>query len=335
MLRPDELTQPAPPPELEAPSTKHGTTVVAPTTATHPTMAAFQALPPGYQVVGRLGAGHFGEVFKVRGPGGFESALKVVRMVPGEADGHKEFRSLRLIRGLKRHPNLIEYHGVWLRLPDGQFLTNAGDAADAPVVPREGMDLLILMQLGDQSLADRLRECRTGAGVPPDELLGYMLGAAKGLDHLHQPIHDFGGGQLARIIHRDIKPANLLICAGEVKVADYGVVRAEVPGQETTQTIAFTPAYAPVELYANKPEPASDLYSLAVSYYQLRTGRLPFDGEARDAHIRGRLAFALLESLHNSEVFRRNSLQDQWLSASIAHSITPLLPTTSAIVQRL
>jgi serine/threonine protein kinase len=248
-----------------------------------PPMQPSQPLPPGYSIECLLGKGQFGEVYKVRGPGGYMSALKVVGRECGVAERLKEFRSLRLIRGIKPHPNLIGYQGVWLRTADGRFLDNADQLDDAdPAL--EGMDLLILMELAQKSLSDRLRECR--GGLPIDELLDYMRGAARGLDYLHKELHDLGGAP-ARVIHRDVKPANLLIYGeGDVKVADYGVARAVVRGVEATQSISCTPEYAAPEVHDNQPVPASDQYSLAITYYQLRTGVLPAAGLAALAQAR-------------------------------------------------
>jgi serine/threonine protein kinase len=266
-----------------------------------------QPLPPGYRIISWIGEGQFGKVYRVRTPGGMrDAALKIVQLTRGASEGLKEFRSLDVIRGIKPHRNLLQYQGVWLRTQDGRFLDNADELDGADL---EGSDLLIVMELADKTLADRLNECRAQiasdrpSGIPINELLISIRQSARGLDHLHAEIHDLNG-KLARVIHRDVKPANLLLFAGEIKVADYGVARAEVRDMKATQSISYTPAYAPPELYSNLPVPASDQYSLAISYYELRTGCLPFSGFATPAHLLGALEFDLVPA-KEQEVLRR------------------------------
>ncbi len=266
-----------------------------------------EPLPPGYRIISWIGEGQFGKVYRVRTPGGMrDAALKIVQLTRGASEGLKEFRSLDVIRGIKPHRNLLQYHSVWLRTQDGRFLDNADELDGADL---EGSVLLIVMELADKTLADRLNECRSQvasdrpSGIPINELLIHIRQSARGLDHLHAEIHDLNG-KLARVIHRDVKPANLLLFAGEVKVADYGVARAEVRDMKATQSISYTPAYAPPELYSNLPVPASDQYSLAVSYYELRTGCLPFSGFATPAHLLGALEFDLVPA-NEQEVLRR------------------------------
>ena len=78
-------------------------------------------------------------------------------------------------------------------------------------------ELVVVMELADQSLyalQGQYRE-KSHAGVPRDELLGYMLEAAEALDWLN-----FEHG----LQHLDVKPHNLFLISGHVKVADFGLV---------------------------------------------------------------------------------------------------------------
>ena len=52
-----------------------------------------------------------------------------------------------------------------------------------------------------------------------------MSGAAKAIDFLNQPVHQFGSGQGVAIQHCDIKPGNLLIVGNEIQICDYGLAR--------------------------------------------------------------------------------------------------------------
>ncbi|MBX9579866.1 MAG: protein kinase [Gemmataceae bacterium] len=217
---------------------------------------------------------------EAEGPGGHHFAFKVVPLDPSETPGFHNYRADQRVRGVKPHRNLIQYLGVWLRTADGRLLENAHSLAEIDLGRLHVVDLLIQMPLAEKSLADRLRECQAEGrpGIPVGELLGCVRDAADGLDHLHKPVHQLDG-KLIRIIHRDVKPENLLLLADDwVVVADYGIA-PESTG-ERTESVALTRSYAPAEQWAGKPVPASDQYALALSYYELATGRLPFGGSA-------------------------------------------------------
>ena len=82
------------------------------------------------------------------------------------------------------------------------------------------------------------------------------------------------------VVHRDLKPANIMIePAGTVKVMDYGIARAQQM-QELTTTRAFlgTPSYGAPETVQAASQPASDVYSLGVVFFEMITGNLPFTG---------------------------------------------------------
>jgi serine/threonine protein kinase len=93
----------------------------------------------------------------------------------------------------------------------------------------------------------------------------------------------------AGIVHRDLKPDNIMIAqqAGKdlVKVVDFGIAKAvggDESGQKVTKTglVVGTPEYmSPEQLSGDKLDGRSDLYSLALVYYRMITGTLPFVAE--------------------------------------------------------
>ena len=279
-------------------------------------------LPPGYRVVAFLGAGQFGKVYKAEGQGGHECAFKVIEVSPDNVQERnqalKEFRAIRTVRNIKPHRHLLEYLGVWLLTSEGEFLDNAGELEDADLAKLDVTELFIQMPVAVKSLEERLKECqrqnrKSGVikypgvlpGIPIPELLPYMRGVAEALDHLHSKIHPISDKGLSWVMHRDIKPANLLIDRkGDVLVADYGVARAIGANVRNTQSGAGSPIYTAPEQFTKKVEvvdPASDQYSLAISYYEMRTGSYPFRDDIQMdqdsislAHKMGWLDFAKL-----------------------------------------
>jgi hypothetical protein len=91
------------------------------------------------------------------------------------------------------------------------------------------------------------------------------------------------------IVHRDLKPDNIMIAqqSGKdlVKVVDFGIAKAvggDESGQKVTKTglVVGTPEYmSPEQLSGDKLDGRSDLYSLALVYYRMITGTLPFQAE--------------------------------------------------------
>ncbi|MDO8847037.1 MAG: Stk1 family PASTA domain-containing Ser/Thr kinase [Coriobacteriia bacterium] len=83
------------------------------------------------------------------------------------------------------------------------------------------------------------------------------------------------------VIHRDIKPHNIVLTPdGQIKVMDFGIARAGNTTMTQTNSVLGTAQYISPEQAQGKPlTPASDLYSLGVTLYELVTGKLPFDHE--------------------------------------------------------
>ena len=284
---------------------------------------------PGYRIVQFLGEGGFGKVWRASAPGGAEVALKVISL--GGTQGRKEFRALQLVKKV-RHPNLIPVVAFWLKDENGQILDDAltghddlptadataSQAASQTMVvaeetPAEPAELIIAMGLGGQSLFQRLEECQSQGreGIPVDELLNYMEGAAEAIDYLNRPIHDLGAGQAA-IQHCDIKPQNLMIVGGATQICDFGLSRV-MGAVRSTMMVAGTVAYAAPEcLTDGKPSPATDQYSLAVAYFELRIGALPYGSETfagvTDAVIKGNLDLSKLPDAERAVIRRATSL---------------------------
>ncbi len=111
--------------------------------------------------------------------------------------------------------------------------------------------------------------------MPPREAVKLVAKLAQALDYAH------GEG----IIHRDLKPSNIMLCPGTgPTVMDFGLAKQTVrQDRKLTQTgmAMGTPGYMPPEQIKGDLDnigPASDVYSLGVIFFELLTGRLPFEG---------------------------------------------------------
>lgn len=86
----------------------------------------------------------------------------------------------------------------------------------------------------------------------------------------------------AGLVHRDIKPENVLISdAGEVKIADFGLVRAVAAANTTSASVILgTAAYlSPEQVTTGTADARSDVYSFGILIFELLTGRVPFTGD--------------------------------------------------------
>jgi hypothetical protein len=261
-IAPNTISSPVKPPKTApAPQDDEAPSTIAHTPAPPPpppkpksgsASGTSQLLPGGgeYEQLERIGKGQFGEVYRAKAPGGVIVAIKRIFRSVDDDMSQRELKALERIREL-RHPFLLATH-KFEQLEDR---------------------LIIVMELADGSLQDRFKECRGAGrpGIPVEELLPYFTEAAEALDFLREH----------KLTHRDIKPQNLLHLKGHAKVADFGIARPQEASMDHTMNIGGTPAYMPPELWRGDISVHSDQYSLAVTWYEMRTGRRIFDGKTQ------------------------------------------------------
>lgn len=203
---------------------------------------------PGYELIEKIGAGGYGEVWSVIAPGGMRKAVKFV--FGGECDKRatSELHALEKIKSV-RHPFLLSLERI--EIVEGR--------------------LVVVSELADCSLRDRFVECVEEGlpGIPRDELLSYLSDAADVLDYI---------GEQHNLAHLDIKPDNLLLLGGHVKVADFGLVKSLNNQTQASLVGGMTPTYAAPEVFLGSPSRQSDQYSLAILYQEMLTGSVPFPG---------------------------------------------------------
>mgnify|MGYP001099219627 FL=1 len=216
----------------------------------HPVVRAFIEEQWKLRLGPRLGSGGFAEVWQAETPEGVPCALKISLSPLDEHDTAimRELENLRLVCAIGGHPHVVSL--MDFALVQG-YLVSRWELAP------------------DGTLADRLRQCQQAGrrGIPLNELIRYMADAAEGIDFLNRE---------RGILHRDIKPTNLLLFHGRVKVGDLGLAKLAGATMVSHSRVG-TLGYLPPEAYEEERlHPTVDLYSLAATYVELRTGRKPF-----------------------------------------------------------
>lgn len=223
-----------------------------PTRAGRPLMQPDWKPHPHYTLQAFLGSGSFGEVWEATGRDGERVALKFMRCRDDRA-AHREMRAVQMMRELS-HPNLLRIESIW---PYKNYLVVAMELADG------GMDHLL-----------QTYQFELGTPVAPEHILLCLEQVADVLDFLNRRQHRVDG-QLVSIQHGDVKPSNMLLFGTTVKLADFGLAAAVALASQPHRR-SGTSDFAAHELFQGSITTVTDQFALAVSYVQLRTGRLPF-----------------------------------------------------------
>jgi WD40 repeat protein/serine/threonine protein kinase len=217
-----------------------------------------------YEILGELGRGGMGVVYKARQTSlNRVVALKMV-LAGAHASPDDRERFLAEARSLARlqHPHIVQVYEV------GEALSPDGRPADAAGLSR--LPFFSLEYVEGGSLDRRL------AGTPqsprPSAALVEVL--ARAVHYAHQ----------RGVVHRDLKPANVLLTAdGTPKVTDFGLARhlGDGSGRTRSGAVLGTPSYMAPEQAAGKAKevgPAADVWALGAILYECLTGRPPFQG---------------------------------------------------------
>jgi WD40 repeat protein len=155
-----------------------------------------------------------------------------------------------------------------------------------------------------------------------------MEQAGRGLDFLNAPRHDLGDGQVA-IQHCDIKPANLLLVGDSIVICDYALAWVISDNAATATSVGGTLAYIAPECLDKRPGLGTDQYSLAVTYYELRTGKLPYSEplslvSMMEAHRKGELDFSKLPPREREVIQRATALKAKDRYPSVGEMVRAL-----------
>ncbi|HTU21260.1 MAG TPA: serine/threonine-protein kinase [Gemmataceae bacterium] len=207
----------------------------------------------GYEILGELGRGGMGVVYKARQLG-LNRIVALKMVLAGLHAGSEELARFRLeaeAAARLQHPNIVPIYEI------GEH---------------EGCPFFSMQLLEGGSLADLL----DGKPWRSRRAAELLLPLAEAIHEAHQQ----------GIIHRDLKPANILLTAGGVpKITDFGVAKQlnadSDAARPLTRSFALlgTPSYmSPEQAQCLRSEigPTADVYSLGAILYQLLTGRPPF-----------------------------------------------------------
>jgi TolB-like protein len=215
-----------------------------------------------YEIVGVLGAGGMGEVYRARDPRlDRHVAIKVLApALAADAAWLVRFeREARVVASLS-HPNIVVIHSV--------------EQAD-------GVRFLTMELVPGESLQRRVRP----GGLDLEQVLALAIPLADALAAAH-----------ARgVVHRDLKPGNVMVGPdGRVKVLDFGLAKpVEGPDAADGRThTAASPVSTPGELMGTMPymspeqlrgaaiDARTDIFAFGILLFELITGRRPFSGES-------------------------------------------------------
>ena len=208
-----------------------------------------------YQILGKLGAGGMAKVLRARDLNlQREVAIKLLRedLIRDVAFQARFLQEARAAANLI-HPNIVTVYDF-------------GTEAERNFIVMEyvvGTDLKTLI--------------RRRARLQVDEAIEMMIQISAGVGYAHR----------AGLVHCDLKPHNVLVAAdGRVKITDFGIARALAsitPGERSDVVWGSPQYFAPEQASGGAPSPATDVYALGVMFFEMLTGRLPFeatDGEA-------------------------------------------------------
>ncbi len=215
---------------------------------TPPAAEGVQGIGSRYEVLGKIGSGGMGEVFEGRDLAlDRRVAIKKLREGPARDPSERaRFLSEARIVAKLKHPCIVEIYAV---------LEEEDDA------------YLVFEFVEGKTLSELLRE---RGPVPVDIARAWLGAACEAVEHAHSQ----------GVVHRDIKPSNIMVSGERVKVMDFGLSRQvqDALSRVSALTVAGTPAYMAPEQEQGSVRKESDVFALAVCFYELLTGELPFEG---------------------------------------------------------
>jgi len=226
------------------------------------TLASGSHLGP-YEILGQIGAGGMGEVYRARDTRlGREVAVKVLpASFSQDSDRLRRFEQEARAASALNHPNILTIHDI-------------GSSDGAPYVVSELLE------------GETLRERMSGTQLPVRRAVEYALQIAHGLAAAHEK----------GIVHRDLKPENVFVTKDErVKILDFGLAKLTQPDagaagatRAPTETFGTEPGLvmgtvgymSPEQVRGGAVDHRSDIFSFGAILYEMLSGRRAFSGDS-------------------------------------------------------
>jgi serine/threonine-protein kinase len=180
-----------------------------------------------------------------------ESELNPAERKQAIADFQREADMLRLLN----HPALAKVYSTFVE---------------------DAKHYMVMEYVAGRNLEEALAEA--GKPLAEAQVVSWGIALCDVLAYLHR--------QDPPIIYRDLKPSNIIVRQDQaVKLIDFGIARFHQTGQSKDTVCLGTDGYAPIEQYSGKTEPASDIYALGATLYQLLTNKVPAAAPTRVANV--------------------------------------------------
>ena len=203
-----------------------------------------------YRVVGKIGKGAMGEVYKAHDPllNRFVALKTIAPALAADPDFKKRFQREAQSAAQLNHPNIITVYDFG----DEQGLTYMAMELLEGVDLREAIRARALGHLGRK--------------------LEVMEQIAEGLAFAHS----------RGVVHRDLKPGNIhLQPSGHIKILDFGLARLGASDMTKTGTVMGTPHYmSPEQVRGQKADARSDVFSLGAVFYEILCNHRPFEADS-------------------------------------------------------
>jgi len=248
----------------------------------------------GYTIKRGIGRGGFGEVYYATSDAGKDVALKLI-----QRSLDVELRGVTQCLNLK-NPHLIEIYDIR--------------------ESESGETWIVMEYVSGGSLEDVLNE--HPQGLSRADAMLWLRGMVTGVACLH----DRG------IVHRDLKPGNLFREDNLVKIGDYGLSKFITASRRSAQTESIgTVHYMAPEVARGKYGKEIDIYAVGVMFYEMLTGRVPFEGESVGEilmkHLTAEPDLKPIEEPYRSVLAKALDKDPARRFASINDMLTPLVPT--------
>lgn len=229
-----------------------------------------------YELLKELGGGGFGRVFLAKDSvAGIQVAVKGL---PGEVayvpDELERIRANFALVVQLHHPRIA----ALLHLHRAEKVWYASESVKKALRVLEE-DYLLVMEYASGTTLSQWRKQFQGGRVPVDKALDVCGQVAEALDYAHE----------RKIVHRDVKPANIMVETDEngrltCRVLDFGLAAeirssmSRVSKDNTGGQSGTRPYMAPEQWRGQRADGRTDQYALAVMFYELVSGEVPFAG---------------------------------------------------------